>query len=351
MRSLSIHRYCTPADYSILNVPKPEIKASDDILIEVHAASINPVDVKVASGVAKMVRSETFPYKIGYDVSGVVIAVGPAVSSRFKPGDEVYSCVPERCRGTVSEFALSTAAATALKPKQLSHVQAGSLPLVSLTALQALDAADVELEGGLEGRTVYIPGGLSGVGTVAIQLAKNIFKVDTVITTLSPAKIAKVHEIIGHGIVDQIIDYTKNDPAKVIPKGSVDFMFDTMGGAMGALSVMKPGGMIITIASLPFGPDLRRVMPDLPVVARWAFDAVGSIAQRRASRYKVRYSYLFAHESGKDLERLADWLDQAMVRPVIGRVTCLSNLAGIKDGAQEVFDGKGGIGKFVVEVK
>lgn len=296
----------------------------------------------------------SFPYKIGYDLSGIVVSVGPDASSRFKPGDEVYARVPERCRGTISDFALSTASATALKPKLLSHTQAGSLPLVSLTALQALDAADAEhaeLEGGLKGKTVLIPGGLSGVGTIAIQLAKNAFGASKVITTLSPSKIAKVDEILGKGIVDQVIDYTKQEPAQTLPKGSVDFMFDTMGGAMGCLRAMKEGGVIVTVAALPFGPDMERVMSNAPVVARWALNAIGRAAQYRASRYKVKYSYLFTQERGGDLERLGNWLDQGKVVPVVGRVSSLTDLQGVRDGCQEVFAAKGGIGKFVIEIQ
>ncbi|EON65854.1 hypothetical protein W97_05096 [Coniosporium apollinis CBS 100218] len=351
MRSLAIQRYCTPVDYDVLNVPQPQIEAPDDILIKVYAASINPVDVKVASGVAKMVQPETFPYKIGYDLSGIVVSVGPDASSRFKPGDEVYARVPERCRGTISDFALSTASATALKPKLLSHTHAGSLPLVSLTALQALDAADAELEGGLKGKTVFIPDGLSGVGTVAIQLAKNVFGASKVITTLSPSKIAKVDEILGKGIVDQVIDYTKQEPAQTLPKGSVDSMFDTMGGAMGCLRAMKEGGVIVTVAALPFGPDMERVMSNAPVVARWALNAIGFAAQYRASRYKVKYSYLFTHERGSDLKRLGNWLDQGKVVPVVCRVSSLTDLQGVRDGCQEVLAAKGGIGKFVIEIQ
>ncbi|TVY82449.1 Reticulon-4-interacting protein [Lachnellula suecica] len=350
MRSLAIEKYCKPQDYEILDLPVPEIKSADELLIKVHAGSINPVDVKVATGAMKTFWPVPMPLKLGHDLSGTVIAVGSDVPGHFKPGTEVYSRSPEYCSGTVSEYALSTASTTALKPSSLSHIQAAAIPLASLTALQALDAADKNIDGGLKGKKVLIPGGLSGTGSIAIQLAKNVFGASKVITTLSTAKAAKAESLLGEGVVDQIIDYTKNDMAAVIPRGSVDFMFDTMGQALASLHLIKKGGMIVSVSSLPFGSDLKDLAPNMPAIIRWTLNSIGAVSKYRARRYGVDYSCLFMRPSAADLTRLSGWIEEGKLKPVVGRVTGLENLKEIREGCEEVLSGKGGTGKFVIKI-
>src|SRR5277367_5795668 len=111
---------------------------------------------------------------MGWDLAGVVTAVGSSVSN-FKPGDEVYSRIPQHLRGSIAEYALSTASTTAIKPKNLSFGEAASMPLAAQTALQALCRGEEETKGGLKGKTIFIPGGLSGTGSFGVQLAKNVF--------------------------------------------------------------------------------------------------------------------------------------------------------------------------------
>jgi NADPH:quinone reductase-like Zn-dependent oxidoreductase len=279
--------------------------------------------------------------------------VSPALSSSrpdLKPGTEVFSRLPEHCRGSVSEYALSTESATALKPKSVSHVEAASIPLVSLTTLQAFDAAAAHFEGGLKDKVIFIPGGLSGTGSIAIQMAKRVFGAGTVLTTLSKPKIAMVDELLGKDTVDQIIDYTTEDPIKVIPPGSVDFVYDTMGQGLACLPLMKKGGIIVSISGMPFGSDLKVKMPTMPVMIRWLLNAIGAVIQFRAQMYGVRYFYHFMQPSGKDLKRLSEWIDQGKIKPVVGRVALLDGLKDVREGCQHVFSGKGGVGKFVIEI-
>lgn len=262
----------------------------------------------------------------------------------------MFSRVPEHCHGTVSEYALSTVSATCPIPRTLSHIQAASIPLASLTSLQALDRADAALDGGLKGKTVFIPGGLAGTSSMAIQLAKNIFKVGKVITTVSTAKVAKVEELLGQNVVDQIIDYTKEDPTRVIPSGSVDFMFDTMGQATAYLKNLKKGAVIVSVSGVPFGPDLKKRTPDLPFYVGCLLGFLGGITQFRAWCHGASYSYLFMQPKASDLARLSEWIDSGMLKPVVGRVAKFENLQEVIAGCQEVYTGKGGIGKFVIEV-
>lgn len=293
------------------------------------------------------------PYKIGYDVSGTIVAIGPGVASthpHLKLGAEVYSRVPEDCRGTASEYTLSTADTTALKPRSASHIQAASIPLASLTSLQALDAAGAHFGGDFTNKTVYIPGGLSGTGSTAIQLAKRVFNAGKVITTVSTAKIARLDDLLGKDIVDQVIDYTKEDATRAVAAGSVDFMFDTMGQGLKSLHLMKKGGIIVSVSGIPFGSDLKKAMPEMPVWIRLLLDAVGAVISFRAGRYQVKYRPFFLTPSAEDLERLGGWIDEGRLRPVVGSVVSLDNLDAMRKGCETILAGKGGTGKCVIEV-
>lgn len=185
---------------------------------------------------------------------------------------------------------------------------------------------------------------------MAIQLAKNAFKVGKVITTVSTAKIPKVEELLGKGVADQIIDYTKEDPASVIPSGSVDFMFDTMNQATAYLKILKKGGVIVSVSGIPFGPDLRSRTPDMPFYIGGVLGLLSGITRFRTWYHGVSYSYLFMQSLASDLARLSQWIDNGTLKPVVGRVANLANLQDVKAGCQEVYSGKGGIGKFVIEI-
>ncbi|KAF3004675.1 hypothetical protein E8E14_002871 [Neopestalotiopsis sp. 37M] len=241
MEALALFEYGQPAVYQKTSLKTPAITQANEVLIKVHATSINPIDVKMASGVAKRIQPALFPYKLGFDVAGTIVAIGATVTT-LKIGDEVYSRVPNPYRGTVADYALSTEEATAIKPASLGFEDAASIPLAGLTSLQCMEYANEHLSGGLEGKTVFIPAGLSGTGSFAVQLARNIFKAGRVITTVSTKKISKAEEFLGPGV--ELVDYTKEDVAKRIGCGTVDYFFDTMGETTMHLPIMKQGGVI-----------------------------------------------------------------------------------------------------------
>lgn len=288
------------------------------------------------------------PVQFGYDVSGTVIAVGASVPESLKPGTEVYSCVPLKYHGTISDYCISVTSATTTRPSSVSHTDAASVPLATLTALQALDRADRHLKGGLAGKTVYVPGGLSSVGAAAVQLAKNVFKASKVITTLSTGKIAKAETLLGAGVLDQIIDYTKQSPEKTITPASVDFMFDTMNEGFQNLHLMKKGGLILGIAGIPFGPDLPRALKNMPLLVRYGLNAYGRLANLRSWRYGVEIGFLFMLESSEDLGRIRGWVEGGLLRPIVGRIAAFDKMEDVRKGCHEVNSGKGGVGKFVV---
>ncbi|KAL4769255.1 chaperonin 10-like protein [Aspergillus nidulans var. acristatus] len=353
MLSLNTPVYSAPSGYQLSELPKPVLQDSNEVIIKVHAASINPIDVKKASGILKMGIKDEFPYKIGYDCAGTVVEVGSSVS-HLKAGDEVYTRLPEASRGSCSEFVKCPGKYIALKPPSLSFTDAASIPLAAMTALQALRRYD----GDLTGKTVLIPAGLGGTGLFACQLAKHAFEAGKVITTVSTSKIPKVKELLGDDTVDEIIDYIKVDPRDAIQPGTVDFLFDTVANAMEYLSLMRPKtGCIISVSTVPSGDQLQASSlmqlphrPVLPLPIKLALNVMDSVRKFRARRYGVTYSYMFLESSGKDLDELRDLVESGKLRTVVGTIASLRDIQAVQEACQIVYSGRGGIGKVVIKV-
>ncbi|OAQ68690.1 alcohol dehydrogenase [Pochonia chlamydosporia 170] len=353
MQSVGITGFSDPSGYKLLSLPKPEVSDPKDVVVQVHAASINPIDVKKAAGAMKMVLKDKFPYQIGYDCAGIVQAVGQDVT-RVKVGDEVYIRLPESHRGAWSQFAKCPESYVALKPASLSFDAAASLPLAAMTAFQALN----KYKGSLVGKTVFVPAGLSGTGSYACQLAKNVFGAGKVITTVSTSKVPKVPELLGDGVVDEIIDYTKTNPADTIPPKSVDFMLDTTGQSMEFLSRMVPEtSLIISISTTPSGKQMQDAAvvksansAKIPFVASTILNTLDSVRKWRAKRWSVNYEYMFLDPSGADLDVLRRHVDEGKLRPVVGLTVKLEDIEAVKKAAMTSYQGKGGVGKTVIIV-
>ncbi|KAJ9298196.1 hypothetical protein DTO271G3_3801 [Paecilomyces variotii] len=370
MLSVGVSSHCKPSEYQLLELPRPEITDSKDVIIKVHAASVNPVDLKKAEGVFKIALKDSFPYKIGYDAAGTVVEVGTDVS-RFKIGDAVYVRLPESHRGSWSEYAVCPEPYISLKPSSLSFEQAASIPLAATTAFQALR----NYPGDLSGKTVLVPAGcnspfplgsrcsansmvVGGTGLFACQLAKNVFNAGKVITTVSTSKVPKVPELLGEGTVDEIIDYKKVDPKSVIEHGSVDFLFDTNGLAMEYLCLMRSGsGCIISISTAPSGTQLQNSavmrLPHhltVPLVPRLALDMMDSIRKLRAKRYGVSYSYMFLEPSGEDLDTLRGYVEEGRLKTVVGTTANMQDIAEVRKACQVVYSNRGGLGKVIIVV-
>lgn len=273
--------------------------------------------------------------------------MGTAVTT-LKVGDEVYSRIPNQYRGTLAEYVLSSEAATALKPQGLSFQDAASIPLAGLTALQCMTYADKQLDGGLEGKTVLIPAGMGGTGSFAVQLARNVFKAGKIITTLSTKKIPKAAEFFGEGI--EYVDYTKEDVIEKVGRNTVDYFFDTMGATRTYLPVMKRGGVIVSISTIPSGIKMRKHAPDIPFLMEKFMNGVDCVTTWWCSRAGVHYTYIFMEPSATDLNLLSEYVRDGKLKPLVGRVADFQDLAAVREGCQEIFDAKGGVGKFVVKV-
>jgi len=265
----------------ILEVPKPKL-IEDSVMIEVHAASINPIDNIVRAGYMKDMMPISFPYIMGYDVSGVVTAVGGKVT-KFKKGDQVYSRPNQEDAGSLAEYNVVKEDELALKPKKLSYEEAASIPLTGLTALQALT-----VKGNLQkGQKVLIHAGSGGVGTHAIQIAKHI-GADVAVTT-SRANFEMVKKLGA----DVVINYKTQKFEEEL--SGYDLVFDTMGGEImkNSFKVLKEGGSMVSIK--------------------------GQDTEDLAKKYKVHFESFFMWPSGEMLSHLTDLFNDGILKPTIDR--------------------------------
>src|SRR5204863_4368157 len=168
MRALIFKRYGKPDQILLTDIPRPTPKPNE-ILVQVRAAGLNPIDCMIPKGTFKPMLRFQLPATLGSDLAGVVVEVGIRVT-RFKPGDAVFASIFDLGTGALGEFAVVPESAAALKPSNLDFVQAASIPMVGLTSWQALkERAKLK-----PGQKVFIPAGSGGIGTFAIQLAKHL---------------------------------------------------------------------------------------------------------------------------------------------------------------------------------
>lgn len=306
MKAFIIDKYGKADVVRAGEMPEPELRA-DDVLVQIYAASVNPLDLKIRDGEFKLLLPYRMPLILGNDMAGVVVRVGAGVR-RFNVGDEVYARPDDDRIGTFAEFIAIKEDSLALKPKTLTMEQAAAMPLVALTAWQAL----VEKGELKKGQKVLIHAGTGGVGTVAIQLAKHLGA--TVATTASAANAPMLKQLGA----DIVIDYKKDDFA--LRLRDYDLVLDSQGGVTQkkSLSVLKPGGKVVGIAGPP-DPDFakaRGVNALMGLVVR----ALSYGIRSKAKAAGVSYSFLFMRASGEQLRRIADLIDAGAIRPVVDRV-------------------------------
>jgi NADPH:quinone reductase-like Zn-dependent oxidoreductase len=275
-----------------------------DVLVDIHAAGVNVLDAKIREGEFKLILPYKAPFVVGHDLAGVVTRVGSAVT-RFAVGDEVYARPRDGRIGTFAQRIAVHEDDVATKPASLSMAEAASVPLVALTAWQALVVrAHVQ-----PGRKVLIHAGSGGVGTYAIQLAKHLGA--TVATTTGTDNVDWVRDLGA----DTVIDYRTQDFETVIH--DYDVVLDSQGGETLAksLRVLKPGGIAIGIAGPPdpdFARQLGRRFPLQPVMTLLSWKT-----RRAARRRGVRYSFLFMRASGGQLDEIAGLVDSGALRPIV----------------------------------
>lgn len=313
MRAAILHAFGGPEGFSIEDVPDP-VPRPRDVLVQVHATSVNPIDFKTRLGQQRAAVWRRPPMILGMDVSGVVVAVG-ALVTRFKVGDEVFSSPSHRRPGTYAELVAIDERECAPKPKSISHVEAATLPLVGLTAWGCLvDGARMK-----PGESLLIQAGSGGVGTFAIQLAATG---GVHVATTCSGRNAELVRSLG---AETVIDYTKDKFEDVLPPQ--DAVLECLGGeiAKRSLGVLKPGGRF---ASINVGLDARakRMNPYLAfavTIAATAGLVIGSFVKSDTRVYPVVRR---ADGPGR-LSRISEMVDAGQIRAVVDRTFPLHEIA------------------------
>jgi NADPH:quinone reductase-like Zn-dependent oxidoreductase len=314
MKAVVIRRHGGPELLDCVDWPVPRINYPDQILIKVIAAGVNPVDIRRCTG--------TFPgflpSVLGQDISGVVVDVGDSAKKEFKAGDEVYAMLSLPGAGGYAEYAVVSGAAVAKKPRNISHVEAASLPLVAQTSWQSLvDKGQI----GSSSR-VLIHAGAGGVGSFAVQLAKN-FGAYVAATVSNEADVAFVK---GLG-ADQVV-LCKNVPFENIWKREFDVVLDTIGGDVTNRSykVLKQNGQLICLV---FGTDII-----------WQF-----ITSRLVG--PVYHPFVANYRRGDILEKVSQLVEQMKIKPIIDQVFPLQEAA---EAHRHLIGHRGRHGKTVITV-
>ncbi len=306
MKALTFKRYGKSPGIGLADVPRPTPKA-DELLVEVYAAGVNPVDNIIPTGMFKPVLHFQLPATLGSDLAGVVVEVGSRVT-RFKPGDAVFANIFDLGIGSLAEFAVVPESAAALKPANLDFVHAASIPMVGLASWQALkERLDLRA-----GQKVFIPAGSGGIGTFAIQLAKYLGAI--VGTTTSTGNVDLVRRLGA----DEVVDYKKQEFDKVL-RGYDAVLGTVKGDAIEkSIGILKPGGRIASLIG-PLDAAFARAR-GLNFVLKLVFGLMSRKIMRLAKKNDVAYSFLFVHPDGAQLAEIGKLLETNRIQPVIDKV-------------------------------
>ncbi|WP_426625333.1 NADP-dependent oxidoreductase [Leifsonia sp. McL0607] len=302
MRAFTFDKYKHPLHEAEVSEP---VVGEDDVLVQVAAAGLNQLDEKIRLGEFRQILRYRPPLTLGHDVAGTVIGVGAKVKG-YSIGDEVYARPRDGRIGTFAERIAIDQADVALAPSTVTPEEAASLPLVALTAWQAL----VEKGRVGPGHKVLIHAGAGGVGTIAIQLAKHLGA--EVATTVSGKNADFVRELGA----DVVIDYRTQDFESEL--SGYDFVLDSLGGENleKSLRILKPGGKAVGIAGPPT-PAFAKEAGGNPML-RLAVTALSRKIRSQARNLGVTYEFLLMRASGAQLQRIAGLVDAGSVCPVVG---------------------------------
>jgi NADPH:quinone reductase-like Zn-dependent oxidoreductase len=306
MKAFILNRYGKKEKLQSAEIAEPVLRAND-VLVQIHAASVNVLDSKIRNGEFKLILPYKPPFTLGHDVAGIVIKTGLGVK-QFKAGDEVYARPADHRIGTFAEVIAINENDVALKPGNLSMEEAASIPLVGLTAWQALvQKANVK-----KGQKVFIQAGSGGVGTFAIQLAKHLGA--TVATTTSASNINFVKSLGA----DIVIDYKKDDFETILKDYDVVLNSQDAKTLEKSLRILKPGGKLISISGPPdpgFAEELRA-----PWFMKLIMRLLSAGVRKKAKRLNVSYSFLFMRAEANQLSQITSLIDAGIIKPVIDKV-------------------------------
>jgi len=306
MKAFIINRYGKKGELQLIETAEP-IPKENEVLVQVYAAGVNLLDSKIRDGEFKLILPYKPPFILGHDVSGVVIKVGSRVG-KFKVGDKVYARPADYRIGTFAEFISVNEKDAAMKPKNISMEEAASIPLVGLTAWQAL----IERANLKKGQKVFIQAGSGGVGTFAIQLAKHLGA--TVATTTSRGNFDLVKSLGA----DIVIDYKKDEFENILRDYDVVLNSQDTETLQKSLRVLKPGGKLISISGPP-DPDFAEEI-GAPSFVKLVIRFLSSGTRKKAKRLNVIHSFLFMSAEGNQLSKITSLIDSGIIKPVMDKI-------------------------------
>lgn len=306
MKAFVVDKYAKKGSLRLADMPDPQ-PGPTEVLVRIEATAINLLDSKVRDGEFKLFLPYRPPFILGHDLAGTVVRVGAQVQG-FRAGDQVFGRPRDHRIGTFAEFIAVDQADLALKPASLTMEQAASIPLVGLTAWQAL----VEVGKLKPGQKVFIQAGSGGVGSFAIQLAKHLGAI--VATTTSAANLDLVKSLGA----DVVIDYRSQDFEQVLSGYDLVLHSQDAQTLAKSLNVLKPGGQLISISGppdLPFAKSLR-----LNLLLRFVMRMLSRGVLAKAKARGVGYAFLFMRADGGQLAQIARLIDAGVIRPVVDKV-------------------------------
>lgn len=306
MKAFVLKRYEKKVRLQLTDIAAPSL-GQNEVLVQVHATGVNLLDSKIRNGEFKLILPYKPPFTLGHDVAGIVVKIGSGVKE-FKPGDEVYARPADHRIGTFAEQIAINENDVALKPKNISMEEAASIPLVGLTAWQAL----IEKANLKKGERVFIQAGSGGVGTVAIQLAKHLGA--TVATTTSAANIDLVKSLGA----DIVIDYRNDDFETILKDYDVVLNSQDTKTLEKSLRILKPGGKLISISGPPDPGFAKEIKASWFVkLVMWLLSAG---VRKKAKRLNVSFSFLFMRAQGNQLSQITSLIESGVIKPVVDRI-------------------------------
>lgn len=305
MKAFILDRYGKNSALRLGDMPEPQVR-DHDVLIDIHAAALNPLDPKIRDGEFKLVLPYRLPLILGNDVAGVVIGLGPKTRG-FRIGDEVYARPGKDRIGTFAERISVDESEVARKPRNLTMDEAASIPLIGLTAWQVL----VERAALKRGQKVLIHAGSGGVGTFAIQLAKHLGA--TVATTTSTANVDLVKRLGA----DVVVDYKKEDFSEVL--SDYDLVLTSLDKSTleKSLKVLKPGGNLVSISGPPDVTFARENGLNWPL--QQVMRLLSRNIRKKARRRGINYSFVFMRAHGGQLGTITELIESGVIHPVVDR--------------------------------
>ena len=311
MKAVQINRYSKQINTVLRDIPLPQISDSE-VLIQVKAAAVNPLEMLILTGSVKLIQDYPMPLTLGNECSGIVEEVGSKVTG-FQKGDRVYTRLPLRKIGAFAEYVAVDQNAIAKMPEGYDFNTAAAIPLTGLTAYQAI----VEELEAKPGDTLLIPGGSGSFGQMAVPIAKAL-GLRVIVTGNARAK----EQFCSIG-VDRYLDYKQENYWEQL--SDMDYVIDTLGAAEfeHELTVLKQGGRLV---SLRTGPNKAfAVKYHVSGLKKLLFTLAGSKYDKAAGKQGKEYRFLFVRSNGAQLQKITEIVEQQQIRPAIdSRIFSLS---------------------------